>query len=76
MAALAADHGRGPRVGSMRAAVVRSLPVTGLTFLLGAMLWPCYAEQPADRLLMLTLQGLAALTLPHLLLGHVSWLRD
>ena len=68
MAALAADPVRGPRVDSMRAAICRSLPVTGLTVLLGALLWRWFPGPPVDRLLAITLQGLAALTLPHLLL--------
>ncbi len=55
-------------MGSLGAAVLRSLPVTGLTFLLGALLWPLYPGQPPERLLALTLQGLAALTLPHMVL--------
>lgn len=68
MRALAADPARAPRVGSLGAAMARSLPVTGLTLLLGALLWPLYQGQTPERLLALTLQGLAALTLPHMVL--------
>ena len=71
MAALAAHPRRAPRVRSLRAAVRRSLPVTALTLLLGAALWPLFPGPAPERLLALTLQGLAALTLPHLLL---EWL--
>ena len=49
-----------------------ALPVTGLTLLIGAALWPLYAGALPQRLLCLTLQGLAALTLPHMLLD--AWL--
>lgn len=72
MAALAAHPTRAPRVRSLRGAVWHGLPVTGLTLLLGAGLWPLYAGDPGQRLLALTVQGLAALTLPHLLLGWVD----
>lgn len=68
MAALAAHPVRAPRVQDHRAAVLRSLPITGLTLLIGAALWPLYAGPAPERLLALTLQGLAALTVPHLLL--------
>lgn len=72
MAALAADPVRAPRVRNVADAVRRSLPVTGLTLLLGAALWPLFPGPPAERLLAMTLQGLAALTLPHLLLHFVA----
>lgn len=67
-AALIADRSRAPRVRDRRSAVLLALPLTGLTLLLGAALWPFYAGPPAGRLLTLTFQGLAALTLPHVLL--------
>lgn len=67
-AALIADGSRGPRVRDARSAAVLALPLTGLTLLLGAALWHLYAGPPAVRLLTLTFQGLAALTLPHMLL--------
>lgn len=72
MAALAAHPRRAPRVRGLRDAVSRSVPVTALTLLLGAALWPLFPGLPSDRLLALTLQGLAALTLPHLLLGYLA----
>ena len=60
--------GYAPRVRTMQDAVWRSLPVTGLTVLIGAGLWRWFPGAPPDRLLSLTIQGLAALTLPHMLL--------
>lgn len=72
MAALAAHPVRAPRVWDRRTAVLRSLPVTALTLLIGAALWPFYAGPAPERLLALTLQGLAALTLPHLLLDALA----
>ena len=58
-----------PRVRTLRSAILLSLPVTMLTLVLGAALWPLYAGVPAVRFLGLTLQILAALTLPHMVLG-------
>ena len=53
----------------MGRAVLLALPVFGLTLLIGLMLWPTYPQcHGIERLLALTLQLLAALTLPHLLL--------
>jgi len=49
-------------------AILLALPITGLTLLIGAALWPFYTGARPQRLLCLTLQGLAAPTLPHLLL--------
>ena len=72
VAAIVAHPSRAPRVHSRATAVRHAAPVTALTLLLGAMLWPAYAGPPADRLLEVTLQGLAALTLPHMLLE--AWL--
>ena len=71
MAALVANPARAPRVASMRAAALRSLPLTGLTLLLGAGLWRLYPGPLPERLLAVTLQGLAALTVPHLLLDRL-----
>ena len=65
-------QGRAPRVATLPAAILRAAPVTALTFLIGAALWGAYQGPPADRLLTLTIQGLAALTLPHLLLELAS----
>ena len=72
MATLAAHPVRAPRVRDVRGAVARSLPITALTLLIGAALWPIYAGPMPERLLALTLQGLAALTLPHLLLDALA----
>lgn len=68
VASLVDDARRAPRVTKRAAALRRATPVTLLTFLLGVLLWPTYAGAAPDRLLELTLQGLAALTLPHMLL--------
>ncbi len=68
VAALIADPVRAPRLRHRADAVRHALPVFALTLLLGALLWPLYAGPAPDRLLALTLQGLAALTVPHLLL--------
>ena len=72
MALLTADPVRAPRVHDLRGAVMHSLPITALTLLIGAVLWPFYAGPAPERLLALTLQGLAALTLPHLLLNALA----
>ena len=75
MAALVSDP-RAPRVHSLRAAVWRSLPLTGMTVAIGAALWPFFPGVPSDRLLTLTLQLLAALTLPHMLLNAIAVPRE
>ncbi len=59
---------RAPRVHDHRSAVLLALPITALTLLIGAALWPLYGGAVPDRLLALMIQGLAALTLPHMLL--------
>ncbi len=65
---------RAVRVTDRRRAVLLALPVTGLTLLLGAALWPLYAAPVPVRLLAVTLQGLSALTLPHMVLdGVMGW---
>ncbi len=61
------DRSHGNRIRNNAAAMRLALPVTVLTLLLGAALWPFYSGAPADRLLCVTIQGLAALTLPHML---------
>ena len=61
------DHGHGIRIRDNAAAMRLALPLTVLTVLLGAALWPLYPGFATDRLLCLTIQGLAALTLPHML---------
>ena len=63
---------RARRVRDKQSALVLALPLTGLTMLIGATLWPLYTGQVPERLLSLTIQVLAALTLPHMLLD--SWL--
>ncbi len=70
--ALIRDPGHGARIVDATSAIRLAVPVTVLTLLLGAALWPFYPGVAADRLLCLTIQGLAALTLPHLLLE--TWL--
>lgn len=67
-AALIRSPVRAPRVRDERSAVLLALPITALTLLIGAALWPFYGGATPDRLLSLTIQGLAALTLPHMLL--------
>ncbi len=66
MAALIADK-RAARIRDVRSAWWLALPVTGLTVLLGVALWPLYGGPVVPRLLAVTIQGLAALTLPHML---------
>lgn len=66
--ALVANRGRASRVVDARSALVRSLPLTVVTLAIGAALWRLYPGTVPDRLLSLTIQGLAALTLPHILL--------
>jgi Brp/Blh family beta-carotene 15,15'-monooxygenase len=71
-AALIRNRVRAPRVVDGRSAILLSLPLATLTLLIGAALWPFYDGMPPQRLLCLTFQGLAALTLPHMLLD--MWL--
>ena len=67
-AALIRNPVRALRVRDDRSAALLALPITALTLLIGAALWPLYSGAAPDRLLALTIQGLAALTLPHMLL--------
>ena len=67
-AALIRNPVRAPRVRDDRSAALLALPITALTLLIGMALWPLYSGVVPDRLLALTIQGLAALTLPHMLL--------
>lgn len=67
-AALIQHPTRVPRVRDGASAWWRALPTTLLTVLIGAALWPVHRGDPAVRLVGLTLQLLAALTLPHMLL--------
>lgn len=68
VAALIRNPARAPRVRDQRSAALLAMPITALTLLIGAALWPLYGGAVPDRLLALTIQGLAALTLPHMLL--------
>lgn len=75
MRALVRDPIRAPGVDTMGKAVLGSLPVFGLTLLLGAALWPLYAagsDNEAVTLLTLTLRMLSALTVPHVLLDRIA----
>lgn len=75
MRALVRDPTRAPGIDTMRKAVRASLPVFGLTLLLGAGLWPLYAADANDSaatLLCLTLRMLSALTVPHVLLDRIA----
>ncbi len=67
--ALIDDRKRAPRVNNMKAAWARAMPMTGLTLLIGATLWPFYTGNFALRSVALTIQMLSALTLPHMLLN-------
>lgn len=67
-AALIRDPLRARRVCNDQKALILALPLTGLTLLVGAALWPLYTGQLPERLLSLTIQTLAALTLLHMLL--------
>ncbi len=71
-AALIRNPARAPRIRNGRSAILLALPITVLTLLIGAGLWPFYNGPIPSRLLSLTLQVLAALTLPHMLLN--AWL--
>ena len=70
---IAAGAGVSRITGSARAARL-SVPVTTLTLLLGAALWPLTPGTGAAHLLCLTIRGLSALTLPHMLFEQ--WLRS
>ncbi|WP_298951489.1 Brp/Blh family beta-carotene 15,15'-dioxygenase [uncultured Methylobacterium sp.] len=75
MRALVDDPAKAPGVDTMERAVLASLPIFGLTLLLGAGLWPLYAPGSPDAattLLALTLQMLSALTVPHVLLDRLA----
>ena len=61
------DDWRAPRVKSVSTAALLALPTTALTLVMGVALWPLYHGLIPGRLLSLTIQGLAALTLPHML---------
>ena len=63
---------RAPRVRDEASAWRLAVPTTALTIAIGAALWPFYTGDVPVRLLCLTLQLLAAFTLPHMILD--SWL--
>ncbi len=63
---------RAPRVRDEPSAWRLAAPTTVLTIAIGAALWPFYHGDAPVRLLCLTLQLLAALTLPHMILD--AWL--
>jgi len=67
-AALIRSPVRALRIRDERSATLLAMPITALTLLIGAALWLLYDGAVPDRLLALTIQGLAALTLPHMLL--------
>lgn len=71
-AALIDNPHRAPRVRDGRSALLLALPVSGLTLAIGAVLWPLYGGPVPERLLALTIQVLAGLTLPHMLLD--AWM--
>ncbi|MGI4940767.1 MAG: Brp/Blh family beta-carotene 15,15'-dioxygenase [Janthinobacterium lividum] len=70
--ALIRHPSRAPRVQDAAAAWRLAAPTTVLTVAIGAALWPTYTAEAPVRLLCLTLQLLAALTLPHMILD--AWL--
>ena len=75
--ALIADRGRALRVSDPNSAAWRALPWWIMTVALGVALWPIYGGAIPTHLMTLTLQGLAALTLPHMLLeAHADRLRS
>lgn len=71
-AALISHPLRAPRVRNAVTAWQLALPTTVLTVAIGASLWPLYSGPTPVRLLCLTLQLLAGLTLPHMMLD--AWL--
>ena len=71
MIGLVADP-RAPRIRSLLDAIVLSWPLTAVTILIGALLWRWFPGAPAERMLSLTIELLAALTLPHVLLDWIS----
>lgn len=67
VAALFRNPIRAPRIRDVRSVIRYSLPTTALTLVLGGLLWRFYQGPVDQRLLCLTIQALAALTLPHML---------
>jgi len=70
--ALIRHPGRAPRVTDGRTAWQLAVPTTLSTIAIGAALWPFYSGEIPVRLVRVTLQLLAALTLPHMMLD--AWL--
>ena len=70
--ALIRHTSRAPRIQDEASAWRLAAPTTILTVAIGAALWPTYSGEVPVRLLCLTLQLLAALTLPHMILD--AWL--
>ncbi|RUT25607.1 hypothetical protein C0V97_10805 [Asaia sp. W19] len=60
-----------PRLVSQASALHYALPLTIATLAIGAALYPLYTGMISERLLALTFQLLAALTLPHMLFALV-----
>ena len=71
-ATLIRHSSRAPRVQNAASAWRLAAPKTVLTIAIGAALWPVYGGDKPVRLLCLTLQLLAAFTLPHMFLD--AWL--
>lgn len=71
-AALIRHRHRATRVRDAASAWRLAAPTTVLTVAIGAALWPTYTGEVPVRLLCLTLQLLAAFTLPHMILD--AWL--
>ncbi|XYD09111.1 Brp/Blh family beta-carotene 15,15'-dioxygenase [Methylobacterium sp. NMS12] len=67
-AALIRNSTRAPRIRDTASAWWLAIPTTVLTVLIGISLWPLGSGEPAVQVVRVTLQLLAALTLPHLLL--------
>lgn len=72
IAALVHDS-RWKRLVSLRTALKVALPLTIASLMIGMALWPLYTASPDQRLLEITFQLLAALTLPHMIFD--LWLR-
>lgn len=72
MEALIRHPCRAPRIRDEGSAWRLAAPTTILTVMIGAALWPTYTGQAPVRLLCVTLQLLAAFTLPHMILN--AWL--
>ena len=70
--ALIRHSSRAPRVQDAASAWRWAAPTTVLTIAIGVALWPVYSGEMPVRLLCLTLQLLAAFTLPHMILD--AWL--